>query len=79
MNATSKLTWKNAPISSKQCADTGGFGRFMIHPRGDGRYELRLNTFYIGTFIDIATAKARAEVSFAALVPTVSEVSEGEV
>jgi hypothetical protein len=66
---TNRLTWRTAPISSKLCADTGGFGRFMIHPRGDGRFELRLNTFLVGTFDDTQAAKERAEVSFEALVP----------
>jgi hypothetical protein len=75
MNETNKLTWKTAPISDKLCADTGGLGRFMIHPRGDGRFELCLNTFRVGVFASIEAAKDRAEVSFAALMP----VAEGEV
>jgi hypothetical protein len=48
----------------------------MIHPRGDGRFELCLNTFRVGVFGSIKAAKDRAEVSFAALVPM---ASEGEV
>jgi hypothetical protein len=75
MNET-KLTWKTAPISGKLCADTGGLGRFMIHPRGDGdSFELCLNTFRIGVYGSIKAAKDRAEVSFAALTP----IAEGEV
>jgi hypothetical protein len=74
MNETNKLTWKTAPISDKLCADTGGLGRFMIHPRGDGSFELRLNTFRVGVFGSIKAAKDRAEVSFAALLP----IAEGE-
>jgi hypothetical protein len=73
---TNRLTWRTAPISAKLCADTGGLGRFMIHPRGDGRFELCLNTFRVGVFSNVDAAKARAEVSFAALSLT---ASEGEV
>jgi hypothetical protein len=72
----SKLTWKTAPISNKLCADTGGVGRFMIHPRDNGRFELRLNGFFVGVFDTVKLAKERAEQSFAALV-TVN--GEGDV
>lgn len=57
------LTWKTRRDGC-EFADTGGHGRYTIHPMRDdpGKLVLNLDGEFIGTFSTSEAAKARAQL-----------------